>query len=112
MKYSKPPATPVSSEALSSLLGLIRQGPHDEPSGWRRQKLIQKVANAAHTSFPQQTLNRDHITSLSNMNNEAKCRRRTKAEIVGKDRVMTWEDIIVQRAKRAEQKAATEAKGK
>jgi hypothetical protein len=46
------------------------------------------------------------------MNNEAKRRRKTKSEILGKGRVMTWEDVVVQQAKRTEQKAAAEVKGK
>ncbi|KAF9728642.1 vegetative incompatibility protein het-e-1 [Paraphaeosphaeria minitans] len=106
------PITPVSSEALSSLLTLIRQDLHDEPSRRRHQKLLQKLANAAQTSFAQQALDQDHIQFLSNMNNEAKPRRKTKSEILGKARVMSYEDIEAARAKRAEHKAATEAKGK
>ncbi|KAK7186429.1 hypothetical protein PSPO01_07386 [Paraphaeosphaeria sporulosa] len=46
------------------------------------------------------------------MNNEAKTRRKEKSNIVGRSRVMTWEDIEIARAKRAEQEAAIEAKGK
>jgi hypothetical protein len=45
-------------------------------------------------------------------NNEAKVRRKTKSEILGKARVMTYQDIEVARAKRAEQDTAKEAKGK
>jgi hypothetical protein len=54
----------------------------------------------------------EHIEFLSNMNNEAKTRRKTKSEILGKARVMTYEDIEIARAKRAEQKTIAEAKGK
>ncbi|KAF2735862.1 hypothetical protein EJ04DRAFT_403811, partial [Polyplosphaeria fusca] len=70
------PVTPVSSEALTSLLTLIKQDPHDEQSARRHQKL---------------------------MNDEAKTRRKTKSEILGKARVMSYEDIEAARAKRARQ---------
>lgn len=108
------PVTPVSSEALSSLLTLIREDLHNERSKQRHQKLVQKLANAAQTSFAQQALDQEHIKFLSKMNNEARSRRKTKSEILGKGkaRVMRYEDIEVARAKRAEQKAATEAKDK
>ena len=46
------------------------------------------------------------------MNNEAKARRKTKLEILGKAKVMSYKDIEVARAKRAEKEAAKEAKGK
>jgi hypothetical protein len=54
---------------------------------------MQKLANATHTLFAQQALDWDYIESLSNMNNEAKVRRKTKSEILEKARVMTFEDI-------------------
>jgi hypothetical protein len=111
-EVSQTPVTPGSSQALSCLLTLIRQDLHDEPSRGRHQKLIQKVANTVHTSFVQRALDRNHIEFLSNMNSGAKRRRKTKSGILGKGRVMIWEDIVVQPAKRAEQKAAAEARGK
>ncbi|OCL07726.1 hypothetical protein AOQ84DRAFT_222595 [Glonium stellatum] len=46
------------------------------------------------------------------MNNEAKARRKTKSDILGKARVMTYNDLEAARVKRAEKEAAKEAKGK
>jgi hypothetical protein len=43
------PATPVSGEALMSLLDRIKQVPNDEASSQHKAKLQQKVANAAQT---------------------------------------------------------------
>ncbi|KAF2676794.1 DDE-domain-containing protein [Lentithecium fluviatile CBS 122367] len=106
------PVTPVSSEALTSLLTLIKQDPHNEESAKRHQRLVQKLANAAQISFTQQALDQDHIRLLSKMNDEAKTRRKTKSEILGKARVMSYEDIKAARAKRAKQNANKEAKGK
>ncbi|KAF2650904.1 DDE-domain-containing protein [Lophiostoma macrostomum CBS 122681] len=106
------PVTPVTSEALTSLLTLIKQDPYDEQSARRHQKLVQKLANAAQISFTQQALDQDHIRFLSKMNDEAKTRRKTKSEILGKARVMSYEDIEAARAKRAKQTVDKKAKGK
>ncbi|KAF2855343.1 hypothetical protein T440DRAFT_504761 [Plenodomus tracheiphilus IPT5] len=108
------PVTPVSSEALASLLTLVKQDPHDEISTTRHQKLVQKLANAAEVSFAQQALDQDQIQLLSKMNNEARTHWKTKSEILGKGkaRVMSYEDIEAARAKRAEQEANRHAQGK
>jgi hypothetical protein len=94
------PVTPVSSEALASLLTQIKQDPHDETSTKRHQKLVQKLANAAEISFAQQALDQDQIQLLSKVNDEAKTRLKTKSKILGKARVMTYEDIEAERARR------------
>ena len=106
------PVTPISSEALTSLLTLIKQDPCDETSAKRHRRLVQKLANAAEMSFAQQALNQDQIQHLTKINDESKPRRKTKSEILGKARVMSYEDIEAARAKRAEQEADKEAKGK
>lgn len=46
------------------------------------------------------------------MNNEAKVRRSTKSVVVGKAKVMSYEDIEEARAKRAAKEEATAGKGK
>lgn len=46
------------------------------------------------------------------MNNEAQARRKAQPEILGKAKVMSYEDIEAARAKHAEKDAAKEAKGK
>ena len=75
---------------------------------------MQKLANAAEVSFAQQALDQDQIKLLSKMNDEARTRRKTKSEILGKGkaRVMSYEDIEAARAKRAEQEANKQAQGK
>jgi hypothetical protein len=75
---------------------------------------VQKLANAAKVSFAQQALDQDQIQLLSKMNDEARTRRKTKSEILGKGkaRVMSYEDIEAARAKRAEQGANKQAQGK
>ncbi|KAL6160609.1 hypothetical protein ACJBU6_01140 [Exserohilum turcicum] len=108
------PVTPVSSEALASLLTLVKQDPHDEISIKRHRKLVQKLANAAEVSFAQQALDQYQIELLSKMNDEARTRRKTKSEILGKGkaRVMSYEDIVSARVKRAEREANKSAQGK
>ncbi|KAK3064666.1 hypothetical protein LTS18_005093 [Coniosporium uncinatum] len=104
--------TPVSSEALTSLLNLIKQHPHDETSKQRQQIFAQKLANAAQTSYAQHALDQDRIRFLSKMNNEATVRRKIKSNILGNARVMSFEDIETARARRAMKDAANEVKGK
>jgi hypothetical protein len=57
-------------------------------------------------------LQEDQIQFLTTINNEAKVRRSTKSLVLGKAKVMSYEDLEVARAKRAEKEAAKEAKGK
>ncbi|KAF2195057.1 hypothetical protein K469DRAFT_722393 [Zopfia rhizophila CBS 207.26] len=98
------PVTPVLSEALTSLLTLIKQDPHDEKSAKRHPRLVQKLANAAEISFAQQALNQDQIQFLSKINDEAKTRRKTKSEILGKARA----EAIANKGKCKKRKRATQ----
>ncbi|KAF2856938.1 hypothetical protein T440DRAFT_512924 [Plenodomus tracheiphilus IPT5] len=82
-KVTQTPVTPVSSEAVTQLLSLIKQGPHsDKPNERRRHGLIQKLANAAERSIAQQALDQNYIGHLKAANNEAKTRRNTKSDIL------------------------------
>jgi hypothetical protein len=96
--------TPVTAEALTSLRSLIEQDAHalDETSKQR----LQKLANAAQVSFAECALLLDDNRLLFQQNNEAKCRQSTKSTIVGKARVISYEDIVEARGKRAEKEAA------
>jgi hypothetical protein len=49
---------------------------------------------------------------LTTINNEAKVRRSTKSLVLGKAKVMSYEDLEEARAKRTKKEAAKEAKGK
>jgi len=105
--------TPVTSEALTSLYNLIKQDAYaeDEMSKQRQQRHIQKFANAAQTCFAERALQREQIHFLRKVNNEAKVRRSTKSLILGKAKVMSYEDLEEARAKRAAKDTAR-AKGK
>ncbi|KAF2190317.1 hypothetical protein K469DRAFT_760038, partial [Zopfia rhizophila CBS 207.26] len=100
--------TPVTAEALTSLHGLIEQDTHglDE----RSKQRLRKFANAAQISFAERTLLADENRLLFKQNNEANVRRSTKSMIVGKAKVMSYEDIKGERANRAAKEAAAVSK--
>ncbi|KFZ12567.1 hypothetical protein V501_04152 [Pseudogymnoascus sp. VKM F-4519 (FW-2642)] len=97
-KVLNSPVTPVSAEALTSLHNLIKQ---DQSSTQRQQRHVQKLANAAQMSFAEVALLRDEKQSLITIANESKVRRSTKSTVVGKAKVMSYEDIVKARADRA-----------
>jgi hypothetical protein len=109
----KTPVTPVSAEALMSLYNLIKQDARspDETSTRRLQKRVEKLAHAAQRTFAECALLHDRNQLVTAMNNEAKVRRSTKSVVLGKAKVMSYEDIEEARAKRAA-KEATKGKGK
>ncbi|ORY19068.1 hypothetical protein BCR34DRAFT_472555, partial [Clohesyomyces aquaticus] len=86
------PTTPVSGEALASLLDRIKQVPNDEASSQHKAKLQQKVANAAQT----------YLAKIALLyNNEGKARRAADQKVIGTARVATYEDLEKKRAERA-----------
>jgi hypothetical protein len=102
--------TPVTAEALKSLRNLIERDTHtlDEESKQR----LEKFANAAQVSFAERALLEDNNQLLFKQNNEAKHRRSVKSTVVGKAKVMSYEDIEEARAKRAEKTQAAASKGR
>jgi hypothetical protein len=114
------PVTPVSAEGLVSLQNLIKQDAHtlNEASVQRLERHVQKLAHAAQVSFAERAFlsaecalldNRNQM--LTRMNNEAKVRRSTRSIVLGKAKVMSFEDIEVARAARAA-KDVIKGKGK
>ena len=114
--------TLVLTEGLASLYNLIKQDAHtlDRTSIQRRERHIQKLANAAQASFAERilldaerALLYDQNQMLISMNNEAKVRRSTRSIILGKGKgkVISFEDIEVARAVRAA-KEVMKGKGK
>jgi hypothetical protein len=103
------PVTPMTTEGLSSLHNLIKQ---DTCASERLQRCVQKLASAAQISFAKQHLLQDHNRLLAKINNEAKVRRSTKSVVLGKAKVMSFEDLEEARVKRAVKDKATADKGK
>jgi hypothetical protein len=107
------PVTPVSVEDLASLHNLIKQDAHtlNQASIPRLERHVQKLAHAAQISFAERALLHDQNQMLTRMNNEAKVRRSTRSIVLGKAKVMSFEDIEVARAARAA-KEVIKGKGK
>ena len=110
-----PPATPVtptSAEGVSILLGLIKKDTHalDTASQQRLRRRLEKLTNATQLSFAERTLLQEQNCFLTTINNEAKVRRSTKTTVVGKARVMSYEDLRKARMDRRAKEAEKEAK--
>jgi hypothetical protein len=84
----------------------------DESSKQSLARHLQKLTNAAQTSFAKGVLQQHQIRFWIRMNDESKVRRSTTSVVLGKAKVMSYEDLEEARAKRAEKEAAKEAKGK
>lgn len=75
----------------------------------RSKKRLQKLANAAQVSFAECALLLNENQLLFQQNNESKRRKSTKSTVVGKAKVMSYNDIVEAQAKRAAKEAAREA---
>jgi hypothetical protein len=105
--------TPTSPTSLTALHILMQRDAcaDNEISKQRLQRHIQKFANAVQTSFAERAIQREQIQFLRKVNNEGKVRQATKSLVIGKAKVMSYEDLEEARAKRAAKDAA-KAKGK
>lgn len=107
------PVTPLSAEAVRTLHNLIKKDARslDVASQQHLQRHLEKLANATQLSFAERTLLQEQNRFLTTVNNEAKVRRTTKTEIIGKARVMSYEDLEKARRERADaEKEARKAK--
>ena len=96
------PVTPFTTEALSSLHDMIKQEACtlDGLNKQRLQRHIQKLASAAQGSFAKEALLQEQTRFLSNINNEVKARRSTRSVVLGRAKVISYEDLEKARAKR------------
>jgi hypothetical protein len=109
------PVTPVLAEGLVSLRNMIIKqdaSALDETSKRNLQRHLHKLAKAAQLSLAKGSLQENHIRFLLTANNEAKVRRSTKSLVLGKAKVMGYEELVEAREKRAEKEAARKVKGK
>ena len=114
LQTPKTPTTPATAEALTSLHNLIKQDVCvlDEISKQRLQRHVQKLASATRISFAECALLQDQNQFLSKINSETKVRRSTRSVVLGKAKVMSYEDLNEARAKRSAKEKATAGKGK
>jgi len=109
------PVTPMSPGAVMSLHNFIlKRQAHalDETSKQSLERYVQKLTKAAQTFFTQCVLQHNRIQFLIKMNDESKSRRSTASAVLGKAKIMSYEDLAEERVKRAEKEAAKKAKGK
>lgn len=109
------PVTPVSVEALISLQDLIIQRDAyalDKTSKQNLQRYLQKFVKAVQTSSAKVILKDNQIQFLTTINNEAKVWQATKLLVLGKAKVMSYEDLEEARAKRVVKESTQAAKGK
>jgi hypothetical protein len=78
----------------------------------RLQRHVQKLTSAAQIAFAKQHLLQDHNSLLARVNSEAKVRRSTRSVVLGKAKVMSYEDLQEPRAKRAAKKKAAVSREK
>lgn len=108
------PVTPVTTQGLASLQNIIMNQASqalDETGKMSLQRSVSKLSKAAHLAFSKGILQRDQIQFLMKVNNEAKVRRSTKSDVLGKAKVMGFNELEEARAKRAEKEAIKAAKG-
>ncbi|KAJ6117902.1 hypothetical protein N7523_005755 [Penicillium sp. IBT 18751x] len=87
----RPPAAAVQSQTVETL--------------W-----ILQITCLTHQAFAERSLLLQQNRHLFQQNNEKKSRQRTKLTVVGKAKIMTFEDITIAKRKREEKEAAREAK--
>ncbi|TVY89412.1 hypothetical protein LAWI1_G008442 [Lachnellula willkommii] len=104
------PATPVSAEALTRLWTAIGQLPDDEANRQHKEKLQRKLLDGGRLCFAKCALLEEQNRFLVEINNESKVRRSTGSEVVGKAKVMLWQDIDNTRKELAAKKKAKAAK--
>jgi len=66
----------------------------DETSKQNLARHLQKCTKAFQKSSAQGILQEDRIQFLTTINNEAKVRRSTKSLVLGKAKVMSYEDLV------------------
>jgi hypothetical protein len=71
---------------------------------------IEKLANAGENVFAERALLQDRNRILHEQNNETKTRQSFRSTVVGRAKVMSYEDIVEARKKR-EEKDASKARG-
>lgn len=107
------PVTPVSAEAFLALHNFIlEKDAHalEEVGKQSIQRHLQKLTRGAQTSIARGAHQQACIRSLLKTNDETKVRRATKSLVLGKAKVMSYEDLVEARAKRAEKDARKTAK--
>lgn len=111
---SATPVTPVTAEGFALLQEMLIRDARmlgDEQRS-KFEGRLQKLTKGAQTSIARNALQEDRINFLHKINNEARVRRSTKSIVLGKAKVISFEDLEAARAKRDEKEAKKSAKKK
>jgi len=109
------PVTPVTAEAFASLRDMIlERDAHAIDDAERRnlKRYLDKLTRAAQTSIAEGALLQEDNQFVRKMNNEAKIRRSAKSLVLGKAKVMSYEDLEAARLKRLQKEADKASKSK
>jgi hypothetical protein len=94
----------VISEHLVSLRRAVKQNVHVLDG--KSQDRLRKLANAAESAMSARDLLFQESSELFQQNNESNVRASTKSIVVGKERVLSFEDTVEARRKREEKDAS------
>jgi hypothetical protein len=104
------PHTPVTSDALTSLCSLLKQ--NTDSLGERGKRHVEKLSNAAKKWAAECAILLDENRLLCEQNNESNVRKSTRSTVVGKAKVMRWDDLERAKAARAAKEQAAADKKK
>lgn len=102
------PVTPVTAEGFASLCDLkLERDTHalKYAEMQRLQRDLQKLTKAAQSLLVWGTLQEEQIQFLRQTNDEGRARRAEKSLVLGKARVMSYEDLEAARADRVQKEA-------
>lgn len=91
----------MTTDALMSLHNLVKPDAVKNPSKVRQHECIQKLMRAAQISSAEWALLQDQNRLLSEVNKEARIRQSTRSVVLGRAKVMSYEDLKAARVKRA-----------
>ena len=101
---------PVSAEAMTSLLNMIKQISSDETSRRYEERLQQKIATTTQTFLAKNGFLENPNRTINKINNQDKVRRSTKSKMLGNARLMSFEDLEKVCAERIVKETVKEAK--
>ena len=100
----------MSAEALTWLLNLIKQVLNNKTNRQHKERLQNKVNNAAQTFLVKNALLQARNHHVPNIIDKGKVRRSTKSKILGKALMSSYEDLERARAEHVTKEATKEAK--
>lgn len=106
------PTTPVTSASIEGLMSLqkviVRDDAFllDQPKKEILERHVEKLSKAAHSSFAKIAIQTEQTRFLLAANIKAKVRRSTRSIVLGKAKVMSFEDLKEARTERHDEEAA------